>query len=197
MFNRTLLVIFCLLSFSLVAQEATPLLQDFDLQRNELNRKGMTVLASWSIANIAWSVSQLSQSNTLKQSYHQMNLGWNAVNLVIAGFGLYQAYNPELGLSFWQSLDEQAKIKRILAVNAALDLAYIAGGFYLKEYAKSSSNFNQYEGFGRAVIVNGAFLFGFDVLMYWVHQNHENSILVPLLESLNMGPNGIGLQIRF
>ena len=196
MFNRILLTIFCLISFSLVAQEAAPILQDFDLQRNELNRKGMTVLASWSIANIVWSASQLSQSNTLKQSYHQMNLGWNAVNLVIAGFGLYQAYNPELSLSFWQSLDEQAKIKRILAVNAALDLAYIAGGFYLKEYAKSSSNFNRYEGFGRAVIVNGAFLFGFDVLMYWVHQNHENAILVPLLESLNVGPNGLGLQIR-
>lgn len=197
MFNRILLTVSCLLSCSLIAQEAAPLLHDFDLQRNELNRKGMILLASWSVANIAWSASQLSQSNSLKQSYHQMNLGWNAVNLVIAGFGLYQAYNPETGLSLWQSLDEQAKIKRILAVNAALDLAYIAGGFYLREYAKSSSNFNRYEGFGRAVIVNGAFLFGFDVLMYWMHQNHENSVLAPLLESLNMGPNGLGLKIQF
>lgn len=179
------------------AQELNESLRDFNLDRNKLNQKGMTVLASWSVMNIAWSSTQLNNSDPLKQSYHQMNLGWNTVNLVIAGFGIYQAHKFSGDLSLWQSLEEQASIKRILAVNAALDLAYVAGGFYLREYANRADNYARYEGFGRAVIVNGAFLFGFDLIMYWLHHQHELKELMPLMENLQLSPQSVGIRLKF
>ncbi len=191
------LLSFLFLGTMVFGQDLNQDLVDFNLERNKLNQKGMTVLASWSVLNIAWSSTQLNNSDPLKQSYHQMNLGWNAVNLVIAGFGIYQAHKFSGDLTVWQSLEEQASIKRILAVNAALDLAYVASGFYLREYAFRADNFARYEGFGRAVIVNGAFLFGFDVLMYWVHHQHELKDLVPLMESLQVGPQSVGIRLSF
>lgn len=196
MMPKFLLLLLLSAGFGLMAQSDTTL-QSFNLDRNLINRDGMTILASWSVLNMAWSISQLNSPDPLKQSYHQMNLGWNAVNLAIAGFGLYNALYPDVDLNTWASIDEQAAIKRIFAVNAALDIAYIAGGFYLREYARRASNFDRYEGFGRAVIVNGGFLFAFDVLMYWAHHLHEAKVLLPLMEHLQIGPQGISLQWQF
>ncbi len=157
----------------------------------------MTILASWSVLNMAWSATQLRSNNGIAQSYHQMNLAWNGVNALIAGFGLYQSYNFQIESNLWSSLDEQATIKRVLAVNAALDLAYLAGGFYLREYTNRSNNPDRFEGFGRAVIVNGAFLFTFDLLLYWAHRQHELRDLVPLMQNLQLGPQSIGLRFQF
>lgn len=188
-----LLVITCC---SLSAQEEMPWLQNFNIERQSINEQGMLLLGSWSISNIAWSAFNLSNSNGLKQSYHQMNLGWNAVNLAIAGFGYYQSQNLE-SLSLLDSWEAQESIKRILAVNAALDIAYMAGGFYLRERAKNRpTEYNRWEGFGRALIVNGAFLFTFDLILYWVHQQHGSSDLMPYLENLHVSPNRLGINIK-
>lgn len=187
-------MLFSLLVFS---QNDLPDLMEFNLERNSLNRQGMTILASWSIASIALSSTQLRSQNSISQAYHQMNLGWNLVNLSIAGFALYQSYHFNADLGLWESLQEQASIKRILAVNAALDVAYIAGGFYLREYARRADNYDRFEGFGRAVIVNGAFLFSFDLLMYWAHHNHELRELAPLLNKLHISPQGLGFKFSF
>lgn len=196
MTRRLLLFLFLTLSLGLMGQNDSTLLA-FNLDRNLINKEGMTILASWSVLNMAWSIAQLNNQDPIKQSYHQMNLGWNAVNLAIAGFGLYDALYSGGALSTWETIDAQASIKRIFGVNAALDVAYVAGGFYLREYARRSSNFDRYEGFGRAVIVNGAFLLAFDVLMYWAHYNHEGEALIPLMEHLKLSPQGLYFQWRF
>ncbi len=172
-------------------------LADFDAARLNLNKQGMQILGAWALLNIGWSASQLGQSNSIKQSYHQMNIGWNAVNLAIAGFGYYQSIQGLEWLSISESLQEQYAIEKILAVNAALDLAYVAGGLYLKEYARRQDNPGRFDGFGRAVMVNGAFLLTFDIIMYWVHKHHFNQDLLPVLDNLRLGPQQVGLQINF
>lgn len=190
--------IFCLLlaSFSVFGQENHSSLESFNLERQSLNQKGMLILGTWSIGNMIWSGFNLNNSDGLKRSYHQMNLGWNAVNLAIAGFGYYQSIQLQ-NFSLIESLEAQESIKRILAVNAGLDLAYMAGGFYLRERAKNrSEEFDRWEGFGRAVIINGAFLFTFDLIMYWVHAHHGNEALLPILETIQLNGNGIGLKLQ-
>lgn len=188
---------FSLLCFTLSAQEQVNWLANFNLERQKINEQGMLILGSWSIANMAWSAFNLKRGNGLQQSYHQMNIGWNAVNLAIAGFGFYQSQDVQ-SLSLVESWEAQESIKRVLAVNAALDLAYVASGFYLRERAKNKiAEFDRWEGFGRAIIVNGAFLFTFDVILYWVHQHHGASAFLPYLENLQLGPDGIGLRLKF
>lgn len=196
MYKRLILISFLFYSALLLGQNAQLGLVDFNKERLSINKQGMQILGAWAVASMALSASQL-RKEPLQQAYHQMNLGWNTVNLAIAGFGLYQSLNAATDLSLSESLQEQISIEKILAINAALDVAYMAGGFYLREYANRSDNPQRYEGFGRAVIVNGAFLFAFDVIMYWVHKQHFNQELLPLLEGLSVSSEQVGIRIRF
>lgn len=173
--------------------------EEFNLGRLERNRHGMLILGSWAASNMAISALALrSPRSGIAESFHQMNIGWNAVNLIIAGFGYYDAQQSESLLTLSESLQEHEKIKQILLFNAGLDLAYIAGGFYLRERAKSDlENSDRWEGFGRAVIMNGAFLFSFDLIKYILHQRAGASDLYPLLEKLQVGPQGVGFIWQF
>ncbi|MEE4311402.1 MAG: hypothetical protein V2J62_05985 [candidate division KSB1 bacterium] len=49
-----------------------------------------------------------------------MNIAWNAVNLAIAGFGLYGALIPDQGLTPFESIQQQNSIEKILLFNAGL-----------------------------------------------------------------------------
>lgn len=192
-----LLSLLLVLSFGISAQDSSNWLAEFNQDRLSLNRQGMLVLGSWSIVNMTWSAFNLKHPNGLNQAYHQMNLGWNAVNLIIAGFGYYQSQSIE-SLSLLDSWQEQESIKRILAVNAALDIAYMAGGFYLRERAKNEADkYNRWEGFGRAIIVNGAFLLSFDLIMYWLHASHGSADLIPYLQNINVNAEGVGIRLNF
>jgi hypothetical protein len=51
------------------------------------------------------------------------------------------------------------------------------------------------QGFGRAVIVNGAFLMLFDLIMYQVHNRHGSLELYPWINNLDFQGTGLGLRI--
>lgn len=169
----------------------------FNSQRQNLSRQGMLVLGGWAAGNLAISGIALgSGSKGTARSFHQMNLGWNAVNLAIAGFGYYSLGSESAELSLAQSLQEQESMKRILLFNAGLDVAYMAGGAYLLERAKTSAKPQRDRGFGRAVIMNGAFLMAYDLVMYFVHQQRDES-LYQWVPDISMGLNQVGLVWKF
>ena len=193
--RKILFLLLLLLPLSVWAQDSLDL-EAFNSQRLAINRTGMTILGSWALGNMAVSGIALSGSQGVTKKFHQMNIGWNAVNAIIAGFGYYGAISGHTDLTLAQSIQEHESIKRILLFNAGLDLGYMAGGAWMLEKAKTSSKSAQWKGFGRAVIYNGAFLFAFDVVMYLIHQNHEGSLYQNLPE-ITGGVNGIGLLWRF
>lgn len=196
--RRAFFILVCLIvSSKLNGQIDSSALMDFEFDRRSINRNGMTVLGTWATLNIGWSLSQMRNSSPSLASYHQMNFAWNLVNLGIAGFAWYQASLQPTSIGLSSILEAQYSIEKVLAVNTALDLAYILGGAYLQEYAQRSNNTPRYQGFGKAVIVNGSFLLLFDLSMYLIHWNHNTSHLQPLLENLKLGPNGIGLHWTF
>jgi len=195
--NSLLIVIFLFLAFQLSAQEFNS--EAFNEKRLKINRVGMTILGSWAIGNIAVSGISTFQSNGETKAFHQMNVGWNAVNLLIAGWGYYQSLSAPVDLSLIESVQEHESIKRILLFNAGLDLAYIAGGAYLLERSKNSTkNQDRFSGFGKSIILQGGFLFAFDVVMYLIHQNHGNSQLYDLVSdiNLNISPAGFSLMLE-
>lgn len=175
-----------------MAQEI-PALQDFNQTRLDYNQKGMLILGSWAIGNMVWGGVGASQSSGEVKAFHQMNVYWNAVNLAIAGFGYYQATKEIPGTDFWATMEAQQSIEKILLVNAALDVAYMAGGLYLKERGLRTDN-SRLVGFGKSVILQGAFLMAFDAVMYGFHHAHAGE-LPELVQNISLGPTGFSIKI--
>lgn len=174
-------------------------LDSFNQKRLKINEVGMTVLGSWALGNMAVSgIGLAANSQGSTRHFHQMNIGWNAVNLAIAGFGYYSSINGNPALELSGTVQEQEQIKQILLFNAGLDVAYMTGGFYLLERAKnSSSKADQLRGFGQAIIMNGGFLLAFDVVMFYLHNRHGADELYPLLKNVSVSPGGFSVHWRF
>ena len=94
-----------------------PELQDFNQIRISYNEKGMLILGGWAVGNMVWGGIAASHTNGQTKAFHQMNMYWNSVNLLIAGFGYWQAMKESPGTDFWSTLDAQQSIEKILLFN--------------------------------------------------------------------------------
>ncbi|MCR9249324.1 MAG: hypothetical protein NXI20_02835 [bacterium] len=172
-------------------------LQSYNIERQSINRKGMLTLGSWAIVNIVSSPILASSSEGSEKYFHQMNGYWNGVNLIIAGFGYYGATRDHSTYSLTKSIKAQNNIERALVFNSGLDLAYIASGLYLRERSKNTSkNGDRLKGFGKSLILQGAFLFTFDITMFLIHSSHSKK-LMSQIDRLAFSGNGISLHMRF
>jgi hypothetical protein len=165
-----LLLLFFLVSFSAEAQEIADLVR-FNQTRLDYNQSGMLILGAWALVNLIWGGVAARQSTGQTKAFHQMNAYWNLVNLAIAAFGCWQASQEVLGLAFWESVSAQHSIEKILLLNAGLDLGYLAMGGYLMERGRRKEK-EQWVGFGKSIVLQGAFLLVFDVILYGFHHRH-------------------------
>lgn len=172
-------------------------LDEFNQQRQKINKKGLLVLGSWSAANIIYGTIASSQTQGSGKYFHRMNAIWNGVTLGVSAFGYFNAKKDE-GLSYAQSLKNQAFIEKIFLVNAGIDVAYIVGGLYLKERSKTSSkNSDKFKGYGESIILQGSVLLLFDVVMYSIHNKHGKQ-LYKMAEKINFTStdNGVGMVFK-
>lgn len=193
-FKVTAFILFFFCVFPLFAQEI-PVLQEFNQVRMDYNQKGMMILGTWAIGNMVWGGIGASQTTGETKAFHQMNLYWNSVNLVIAGFGYWQATKETPGTDFWATIEAQQGIEKVLLLNGALDLAYMAGGLYMKERGLRKDN-SKLIGFGKSVILQGAFLLAFDGVMYGFHSAHGKE-LQSLVQNISLGPTGVYFRMNF
>jgi hypothetical protein len=100
------------------AQTKEDTLRDFNQTRIQYNKQGMVILGSWAVSNIIWGGTMASRTTGEIQGFHQMNAYWNAVNLLIAGFGYYSAVKEVPSEDFWQTIKSQHSLEKILLVNA-------------------------------------------------------------------------------
>ncbi len=193
-----LLLVLLFLGFANMLLGQDPALLDFNTQRLKINRTAMTVLGGWAIGNLASGALLTGQKTGKAKYFHQMNLGWGAINLGIAGFAYYNAVKTDpASFDLLGSLKEQEKITRILLFNAGLDVGYIMGGAYLRERAKTTTkNPERLAGFGESIILQGAFLLVFDLAVFWVHHQHGKD-LHPLIGGLSFGGNGVSWRVVF
>ena len=170
---------------------------DFIQDQYFINRTGMLILSCWALGNIVLSSISLSKASRQNKAFHQMNLGWNAINAIIAGIGYYGSIKDPATLSILSALKEHENMKQLLLLNTGLDIAYIAGGFYLNEKAKNKSHrFDQLKGFGNSVIMNGMFLLCFDLIMYFIHKHHGDHSIYQSLTSITLSTK-IGFVFNF
>lgn len=186
-----LTALFLINTFFIYAQNID--LQSFNARRIKDSKTDMMILGGWALGNMAVSGILLGNTEGVTKGYHQMNIGWNAVNLTIAGFGYLAALksNPA-NFDLYGSINEHYKIQKIFLFNAGLDVGYMAAGAYVIERSKSTlKNPGQIKGFGQAIIVNGAFLFAFDLVNYFIQSSHNDKI------KLLLTGNGMGLSFHF
>ena len=194
---KNLLFLSLLLSFStsIFSQHLT--LPNFNQERNDLNRKGMTVLGSWAGANLITNGILLSNSTGSDKYFYRMNVYWNVVNGALAGFGLLQAKKSQANLSAFQTLEEQSSTEKTFLINTGLDAAYVMTGVYLLEKSKNSvDNQDMLKGYGQSVVLQGGFLLLFDGIMYGVHRSHLKKGKA-IFENLTFTGNQVGFVWRF
>lgn len=197
---KNLNLLFILFFFPLLIGAQSFNSEEFNTQRLKINQTGMTVLGAWAIGNLAYSGVAVFNNTGENKAFHQMNIGWGAINLALAGVGYFGARDAATDLTVIESLKQLESTKRIFLFNAGLDIGYMATGAYLLERSKNTADEKrsyQLAGFGKSIIMQGGFLFAFDLVMYFVHQNHGKKGLYNLVSDLSVSPNGFRVVMNF
>lgn len=168
------------------------LIKQFENNKNKLTKNGMIVLSSWAGANlIAGAVGYGVSNNYEEKEFHLMNASWGVINLAIALPGLIG--KPKPAGSMYQLQKQQTNTEKLFLANAILDVVYISGGFYLKEMAKNNTDIakqQRFNGFGNSVILQGAGLMTFDVVMTILNNQHRKKHLDPFLQKTSFSFSG-------
>ena len=196
---RLYIIVSCFFCTPLLANAQDDALKVFNQQRIQTTNKAMYVLGGWAIGNIALGAVQRSRLEGQQKYFHEMNLFWNLVNLGIAGVALYGNLNNDpASLGLYESLKEQQNLEKILWFNVALNTSYMLGGVWLKERAKNSSNNPaRLKGYGNSLILQGAFLFVFDIGHVLIQQSQSSGKIQHLLSHVQYTGNGISLAFIF
>lgn len=195
---KKLLLLSTFLCFGFWLWSQSDALYSFNQHRLNRQQTGMMVLGGWAAVNIAGGLALSQRTQGADKYFHLMNAGWNGVNLAIAGFGYFSAVNADPGMyNLYQTIQEQHRFQKILLFNAGLDVGYMLGGLYLIERSKNSVNHpDRLKGFGRSIVLQGGFLFAFDVINHLFHSQH-NSALEPLLGSITFTGSSASLVFQF
>ncbi|MEQ8357998.1 MAG: hypothetical protein RH860_00825 [Cytophagales bacterium] len=173
-------------------------LEEVNKTANRKVKNGMLVLGSWAIANIAYAPIAAANSNGETKYFHQMNGYWNLINLGLSGAGFISSLKYDASArNLKNSIKEHSRLEKTLLFNAGLDLGYIAGGFYLRERAlNANQRKDMLEGFGKSIVLQGAFLFVFDLSFYLYLKGHDR-LYSNLISNIEIHPNGLGFKYRF
>ncbi|MBI5808195.1 MAG: hypothetical protein HZA74_07310 [Ignavibacteriales bacterium] len=193
-----IIVFLFLLSESVFSQNDSSLhLQNFQMERKDINETAMLVLGGWAVGNILVGTYGNFKATGEAKYFHQFNAMWNVVNLGIAAFGYFNAVNSDpSSMTNFEIIKDYNSLQNFLLLNAGLDVAYIATGLYLKERSKNSSSSERLRGYGNSLLLQGGFLLLFDVSLFFIHQNNANINLYPHLESFLAGGVGIGINFK-
>jgi hypothetical protein len=189
--HRIVLIVLLVCTLALHAQVNLP---EFNKERYQVNQTGFLVLGSWSAINIISGAIGTSSASGQAKYFHQMNLIWGSVNLLVALPGYLGARKGTSDNTLAGSVKGQAAIEKTFIFNAGLDIAYIAGSAWFLEKANNSSNPNKYKGFGKSILMQGAALLLFDATMFMTH-NHHGKKLYKMLSSLQAGPKTVGINM--
>lgn len=156
--------------FNTMGQSVDTQIQSNALILKNWERSTMNQLLTVGVGSMAVGLVMMQES--FGQNYDQgiQHLTWGTINTTIATLalrGISKRDYPNLNL-----FNRTNQLKRVLKINALLDLVYIGVGT-----AFILSNNDQLMGHGRGVVTQGSFLFLFDVLHMTRIQRFQKNIL--------------------
>lgn len=147
------------------------------MRRNTITRTGMYVLGGWAVANLAGG-GLGTLVDPARADFHLFNAGWNLVNLGLAASGLLGARNPVVSASISEEIRAQHRVEKTFLVNLGLNVAYMTAGAFMAFGPFDDQRTSQ---FGVALILQGSFLFAFDLSMAIAHgRNRDYEQLIGL-----------------
>ncbi|MGF1533989.1 MAG: hypothetical protein ACFCUI_09810 [Bernardetiaceae bacterium] len=188
-------LVLCLWAVAVLHAQELP---TFDLpainaDRLALNQKAMLVLGTWGLGNMALGAWQMGRTQGQTRYFHQMNLFWNVVNVGLAASG-YWASPETAGWNIWQTANAYHQLEKILLLNAGLDVGYVMTGFFLRERGQRRDS-QRLQGYGYSLLMQGGWLFVFDLGFYALVHGQYLRHLGPLELTTTLG--GLGLVYRF
>ena len=191
---KKVLIILLLFSSTTLQAQLQPDIDQFNKERNTITRKAMIVLGGWSAANLIYSGIATGQTSGTQKYFHQMNVMWGGINLGLAALG-YMGSRNKPGASLSKTLKQQSGIEKTYMLNMGLDVAYIAGGGYLRERSKRDTKDQQkFKGYGESIMLQGAALLVLDAVLFAVHNRHGKKIY-GLVDKIQLGATGNGLSV--
>jgi hypothetical protein len=138
----------------------------------QYQRKRLFILLGWGLVSTLVGAGGLFTQNKSWRQFWLQCLGWGATDALIAGFGLRMQTEKLKNYptsSSEQTLPETVKkdirnYHKILFVNVFLDLGYILNGEVIRRKSKTSKRPDR-QGMGLGFIVQGLFLFIYDLLL--------------------------------
>ena len=173
-------------------------LQNYNSRRHDLDQKLMVGLGTWaSLSLIGSGVGLANTNNDEHRSFHQMNIIWNTVNLGLAIPGYIKARRSSSELSLFETFSQQQKTEIGFIFNAGLDLVYMSSGLIFKSEGKTNQDKSMmYNGFGNSLIIQGGFLFVFDLIAFGIHRSRSKKELWSLIDKINLSGNGFGIKVK-
>ena len=192
---RRPLIICLLVSNTLFAQVA-----DYQRDYNKINEHLMLTLGSYAVGNFAISgAGYFIAENEYTKHFHEMNVMWNTVNFGLALPGYFKA---KKNAGDWDATEmdrQQRKTQSIFLINSAVDIGYIATGMYLRGEAENRPDeSDMFRGYGDSMVLQGSFLFAFDLVAYAIHKRHYNREADTFLNKVSVHSfgQGIGLTVQ-
>lgn len=174
-----------------------PTLAAFANERTRIDQRGLAVLGGWAASNLLVSGIAMGQTDGSNHYFHQMNIGWGAVNLVLAGAGYRAARRAanQPPTDRAGNVRAQLRAEKLYLFNSGLDVAYLATGLYLLEKGRNptaSGSPDRWRGYGQSLMLQGGFLLLFDGFQYATHHRHGQK-LYPLLSRVRIGPGAVAV----
>ncbi len=147
-------------------------------------------LLLWAVPSALAGATLVLFGNPFWRAFGIQALAWGAVDGLIAWFGLLRLrQKAQSAASFSEEAHEAARLRKILWINTALDVLYVAGGVALAAFLGPGSDF--WRGAGWGIILQGGFLYLFDLmhalrtpdplqlphLPLFTHPDHESFLL--------------------
>lgn len=195
-FSAIWILILTLSSYAVYSQVAPSEWVDFEMERLDRNKKGMLVLSGWAAANLISGSIGWATAKGPDKYFFQMNTFWNVVNMGLGVAGYLSSVNADpSGMTHSEILKGYNSMQNIFIFNAGLDIAYMAAGLYLMERSKNAiKNNDLLKGYGSSLILQGGFLFAFDLIMFLAQKSHADLHLYPLISG---EMTGFGMRIGF
>ena len=95
-----------------------------------------------------------------------------------------------------EMLAEQGKTEQIFLINTGLDVGYLAVGYYMRNDAENRGDQEAlFRGYGNSLMLQGGFLFAFDLVAYGIHRSHFNRDFDRLTKKMSLCPIGGGISL--
>jgi hypothetical protein len=165
--------------------------------RISMNWTALTVLAGWTLANMAvGTTGYFIADDSVWRAFHQMNALFNVpiLGTAVVGALVLAAQDPER-LTLEESLRRGVLLGRGLLVGVTLDVLVGTFGAFLWERGRRIDS-GQLTGWGRSLVLQGAALLLFDSTLFLLNARYDARLMMMLSPGQRDGA-GVAMQMSF